>query len=693
MRRRRTIAFAASFALFAAVLVAVPASGESPPAPVAAPVAAPAARITFLAELPHRSAALERAAQAISTPGNPRFREHLSVRAAAEEFGASRSHLARLRTVSKRLGLVADVDPTRLVVRLTGTVATWEKLMGTSVTYTPSQPGNPYNSYVFAPTTVPTPAVNDPKLWEAYYQIEGFALLDAPASLRSVITRLAPAYNEYVPADDVPSAQDTAGATTEGVNPEGRALYYPGSTNQSVPTNPAAALMKSCINQPGAPLAPQTVFGVPTTPGAFLGHDQVFAAYGLTGLQRNQGAAASGRVAILSWGGGFSETDLAAAAECFGFTKPTVNVALATGMASPFVNVDGEATLDVQTVSATLANAKAIHVVQVPEGPGSGGWSLVDGYTRALALTPKPHSITTSYGFCEPLWATRGMFPTVESVFQFAGVVGTSIAVSSGDSGSSVCQVNFGGSLQLLLALLADIPDARIEFQDDPAMLAELDALEADLQQEIALLTPAVAYPRVTVAYPASSPYATAVGGTQMYLNPDGTRAGEVVWNDQAYAGGAIENLVGTGGTSSVFNAPWYQQPLSPSNTRSVPDIAAIAGVAPGLPFVFNGVIEPVGGTSEASPMMAAALALVSTREVAAGRPPIGFANPWLYDMVRRNPSTAYDIAIGDNQFAVPYSLTSTNIPACCQADLGFDQTTGLGALQFDRVIRHTVPR
>lgn len=660
---------------------------------IAAPTAPPDAVITFLAELPHRSIALQQAAQAISTPGHPQFRQHLSLRDAAEQFGASEAELTRLRKVARDLGLVANVDPTHLVVRLTGSVATWEKIMGTQVTFTPSETGNPYNSYVFAPIAIPTPVINDPNLWEAYYRIEGLALLDAPAALRSVVTRFSPAYTQYVPADDVPPAQQASGALAPDRQTDPRTLYFPGSTNQPVPANPAGALMKSCINQPGAPLAPETVLGVPATPSAFLGHNQVFAAYGLNGLQRTQGAAASGRVAILSWGGGFSDQDLADAAACFGFTKPKVNIALATGMSAPFVNVDDEATLDVQTVSATLANAKSIHVVQVPEGPGSGGWSLVDGYTRALALTPKPHSITTSYGFCEPLWATRGMFPTVESVFQFAGVVGTSIAVSSGDSGSAVCQVNFGQSLQQVLAMLADLPDARIQFQNDPAMLAELQAMEVELEQAVAELTPAVAYPRVTVAYPASSPYATAVGGTQMYLNPDGTRAGEVVWNDQPYAGGAIANLVGTGGTSSVFNAPWYQQPLSPSNTRSVPDIAAIAGVAPGLPFVFNGVISAVGGTSQASPMMASALALVSTREARAGRSPIGFANPWLYDMVRRHPVTAYDVTIGNNQFAVPYSLNGTNIAACCQADLGFDQTSGLGVLRFNEVLRRTVPR
>jgi subtilase family serine protease len=172
-------------------------------------------------------------------------------------------------------------------------------------------------------------------------------------------------------------------------------------------------------------------------------------------------------------------------------------------------------------------------------------------------------------------------------------------------------------------------------------------------------------------------------------MNPNGTRAGESVWNSQLYAGGIVGNLVGTGGPSASFDAPWYQNPLTRNNVRSVPDISAMAGPSPGLPVVYQGTIRPNGGTSQSSPMMAAALAMISAREGQAKRPPIGFANPWLYQVVKRSPKSVYDVTVGDNQFAIEYAPDSLNIPGCCQADLGYDQASGLGVLQFNELIKH----
>ena len=501
-----------------------------------------------------------------------------------------------------------------------------------------------------------------------------------------------PAFVEYVPADDVPvPAATTSGAAQQNSIPldpspssvpaTARSLYFPGSTTQVQPTNPAAALMKSCLNNPAAPIAQG--FSV----NNFIGHNQVFDAYGLSTLQRASGAAASDRVTIISMGGGFSDQDLAAAAQCFDYKKPAVKMTLGTGVSAPFVNVDDETTLDVQTVSSTLKNARSIQMVQV--APSVAGADYVDAYTRALTTPIRPHAITLSYGECEPLVADRGMFPTLESVFQFAAVIGTTVAISSGDGGSSVCQEIFGEELDALYQLLEELVSGA---QDEPANSEDAEisaALIADLKIAINEMTPLVAYPRPTVAYPGSSPFVVSVGGTQIQMNSNGTRAGESVWNSQPYAGGMVGNLLGTGGPSASFDAPWYQNPLTRNNVRSVPDISALAGTTPGLPVVYQGTIVPDGGTSQSSPMMAAALAMISAREGQAKRPPIGFANPWLYQVVKRSPKSIYDVTVGDNQFAIEYAPGSFNIPGCCQADLGYDQASGLGVLQFNELIKH----
>lgn len=682
MRTRRTLALVTAPALIAGLLLAAngPVAADDGP-----PIAPPNAEVTFLAELPHRTTALQQAAQAVSTPGTPQFRRYLSLSEAAERFGASDAQIARVRSAARSLGLRAEIDPTRLLVRLTGPVSAWEKAVGQPMSYSPSFPGDPYTSYGFPIAPVGLPEIGDPRLWDIYYLVEGGGTVQAPAPLDKAVTRFVAAYAEYVPANDVPLPQATGGGSADL---EPRALYFPGNGNEVPPTNPAAGLMKSCLNQPGAPFAPQSLFGGPNTPSQYVGHEQVFGAYALNGLQRTAGKAASGRVAVISEGGGFSDQDLADAAACFGFNKPDVRITTGTGVRSPFVNVDGETTLDVQTVSSTLANAEAIHLLQV--APLPGGAVLADAYSRLLSLSPKVHAATLSYGDCEPMVADKGLYPTSESLFQMAAVVGTTIAVSSGDGGSSVCQELFGEGLSEALEIIEFAQRDLQAAQGNAAEVARIQQVIAELEEVVAILTPAVAYSRPTVSYPASSPYVVSIGGTQILMNPDGTRAGEVVWNSQPYIRGTIGNAVGTGGPSAIFDAPWYQSPLTRNDVRKVPDISAMAGPTPGIPIVLNGQIINSGGTSQSSPMMAAAFGLLSTREVQQGREPIGFANPWLYEVVKRHPNTVYDVTIGENQFAIPYSFTGTNIPACCQADLGYDMATGLGVPNWNQLARHT---
>ncbi|MFZ8926843.1 MAG: hypothetical protein ACO3CU_08795, partial [Candidatus Nanopelagicales bacterium] len=80
-------------------------------------------------------------------------------------------------------------------------------------------------------------------------------------------------------------------------------------------------------------------------------------------------------------------------------------------------------------------------------------------------------------------------------------------------------------------------------------------------------------------------------------------------------------------------------------------------------------------------------LALIAAAERKAGRPPLGFISPLLYDLASkpRNYSTAfYDITEGSNQLYFE--------AGCCIATKGYDQATGLGALEFDELIR-MIPR
>ncbi len=134
------------------------------------------------------------------------------------------------------------------------------------------------------------------------------------------------------------------------------------------------------------------------------------------------------------------------------------------------------------------------------------------------------------------------------------------------------------------------------------------------------------------VAWPASSPYLTAVGGSRLVLNAANQRVDEVVWNDLAWLSSDNGGGAGGGGTSAVSARPAYQRGLSaPGRRRSVPDVAAHASMLPGWPVVIDNNWIEDAGTSASAPLVAGAFAVLSARERAAGRPPLGPVNGLLY--------------------------------------------------------------
>lgn len=96
----------------------------------------------------------------------------------------------------------------------------------------------------------------------------------------------------------------------------------------------------------------------------------------------------------------------------------------------------------------------------------------------------------------------------------------------------------------------------------------------------------------------------------------------------------------------------------------------------------------PGGGTSFAAPIMAGMISRLNEARAAAGRPPMGLLNHWLYQTAAAAPASFYDITVGDNQcvmFGVP----------CCQygftAVSGYDPVSGLGSPRFDQLLQHVM--
>ena len=139
----------------------------------------------------------------------------------------------------------------------------------------------------------------------------------------------------------------------------------------------------------------------------------------------------------------------------------------------------------------------------------------------------------------------------------------------------------------------------------------------------------------------------------------------------------------GGGGVSKVFARPWYQNGVTTSPTRVVPDFALLADIQPGWPVVLNGQVQSIGGTSGSTPFAAATVALLSARERLAGRPRVGFINPWFYELYKQHPELFYDVVSGSND---------VNRVGCCTATKGFDEVSGLGVPNLAEIAKHLPP-
>lgn len=215
------------------------------------------------------------------------------------------------------------------------------------------------------------------------------------------------------------------------------------------------------------------------------------------------------------------------------------------------------------------------------------------------------------------------------------------------------------------------------------------------------------------VTFPASDPWATAVGGTALQIGRTGAVTGELGWGDtgdQENPGGTgyAQPLPGTfeqgstGGRSTLFPEPAYQQGVVPAGLstdqrtksagREVPDVSADADPVTGWLIGYTSpgssygqVLE--GGTSGASPIVAA---LEADAKPAAGHA-IGFANPLLYRL--RHSAGIRDIiapatpalALGPNCYDDPTQpgpacVFTLGLDSSLTETPGYDDVTGIGA-------------
>lgn len=354
---------------------------------------------------------------------------------------------------------------------------------------------------------------------------------------------------------------------------------------------------------------------------------QVRHAYGLDPLAAGSG----GSVAIVNVGEGVTAADVAANARCFGLPEIATRTLLADGQARPFPRDTFEPQEDLALVRGMAPGLRSLTFSQTWLAPEL--WFLAPA--DVLAAPNLPDALSISYGECErrvrgpkaPA-AERAGANLMDAVLVRLGLAGVSSFASAGDFGSTCNGQPFPG-----------------------------------------------------VAWPASSPFLTAVGGTRLALDPANERTEEVVWNDTPWTPAEAGGGAGGGGHSFFSKQPPYQAavPGMPSSRRrAVPDLAAHASMLPGWPVVLasNWVLD--GGTSASAPLLAGAFASLSAQQRAAGLTPLGPVNGLVYALRQAAPESLFDVVSGNNAY-------SPKVPGHSAAP-GYDLATGLGVPRFDRI-------
>lgn len=388
----------------------------------------------------------------------------------------------------------------------------------------------------------------------------------------------------------------------------------------------------------GAPVAP------PFTPNQYL------SAYGIAAMH-DRGLRGQGQSVALVEVDGFRHSDIETFDKCFGVKTAPIRVVPVNPITKPYTG-GAETTLDLEVLSAGAPNVDHIDVY---EGLGTEAGIILTAATALGSRGQHPDVISVSLGICEPKYSEHLIYRrAMDNIFAVAAGAGISTLVAAGDTGSSGCRIDSKAGTTAL--------------------------------------------PLPTVSLPSSSPYVTAVGGTNLRLDRKNQIDSEIVWNDSPELAGG-----GGGGVSLLTpRRPWWQRvpALGRFGTgRIVPDIAALADVFPGyayfctspecadLPQLSTPGWTSIGGTSAAAPLMASGVALANQFAARHGQRPLGFLNPLLYRFGatgKTRRGVFRDVTKGNNDLGslLPKEVGGGHPLGCCGARPGYDWASGWGSLK-----------
>ncbi|ORY14941.1 tripeptidyl-peptidase-like protein [Clohesyomyces aquaticus] len=309
-----------------------------------------------------------------------------------------------------------------------------------------------------------------------------------------------------------------------------------------------------------------------------------------------------------------------------------------------------EANLDIQYTAGLVAPGIKTNYYSTPgRGPlvpdldqpneaANANEPYLDMFTYLVNLPDEelPQVLTTSYGEDEQSVPEEYSKKVCDMIGQL-GTRGVSVLFSSGDTGvGSACQTNDGKNTTRFLPI-----------------------------------------------FPASCPYVTSVGGTTG-VNPEkaiyfSSGGFSDRWARPSYQDAAIsEYLEKLGSQWEGFYNP---------EGRGFPDVAAQGAH---YRVVDKGTEISVGGTSASAPTFASVVALLNNARASAGKPSLGFLNPWIYSQGFKGLN---DITQGGSTGCTGRSIYS-GLPApyvpwaSWNATEGWDPVTGYGTPDFQKLLK-----
>lgn len=569
-------------------------------------------------------------ARAVSDPRSAAYGDHRDLPTLVQQVSASTTTVEVVQAFFAGEGLEAVVDPTRTYAQVIMELADAERIFATTWAPFAFPDESMFSGLVMLYPTSP-PVLPGP-LGGLVDRVHGAVILSEQLSEAAV--------DAPVAIGAASSAAGSAAAASPASSTAAGAIAGGSPWRTGTPSGCADALAPTMDGQPLG-----------------LSPSQLLDAYGIDDLH-DAGLRGEGmRVAIVE-NMRYDPSDLAVYRSCFGLDDAFPVVDHEQGELAPADDVDSpEAILDLAVMSFAAPKLDRVDMFMVGDDPAlsdadpTGIVSFLRMFTApidaAVQGAPAPHVVSASYGICETspmsLRGATALTGIFDQVFALAAAAGISYVVSTGDDGSSAC-------------------NQFAEVWGEPA-------------------------PEQAVQYPASSAYVTAVGGTNLYLDPDNEIASSGAWNDTVFVpvtGLPLDDLRagGTGGVSTLIDRPWFQDAVNASPTRSVPDVAMFADELPGYLLYTDGWTS-VGGTSAAAPLFGGVVALLDQRAVATQQPTLGFVAPLMYELGTMGASSLLDITIGNNIiFPEPeYGLT------CCAAGPGYDLATGWGSPLADRML------